>query len=107
MDAVREPRAADSAGARTSVGRWLHLAVISAGSGVLATFADWSSAGVLVRLRHYVEEHAPVTLWPSSARRVLDLLDAGEIEAAIKLYFAETGGRWDKEQLYQDLLEID
>lgn len=53
----------------------------------------------LVQVASYVAEHASLQLWSSSARRVHDLLGAGDLAAAVADYFQHAGERWEAEWL--------
>lgn len=107
MQAVRERLESHSTDTGSVVGRRVHVAIVSAGRDVVAVLGDWSPEGLLSRLSGYVEEQARVKLWPESARLVRHLLSSGDQQAAVKLYFDESGERWDPEQLHQDVLELD
>jgi hypothetical protein len=66
-----------------------------------------SAAGpdvLFARLADYVRGRCDDVLWPDAARRVRTLLDGGHLSAAITLYFARTGERWDRERL--DLVTV-
>jgi len=51
------------------------------------------------QLANYVRERCDYVLWPAEADRVRALIDTGEPEAAIELYFEHVGERWDEERL--------
>jgi hypothetical protein len=47
----------------------------------------------------YVLSRSDYVLWPDDARQVRELIETGEADAAINLYFASVGDRWDEEWL--------
>jgi hypothetical protein len=47
----------------------------------------------------YIDERCDDVLWPESARQVHALIEERRPFAAIALYFAEVGERWDEEWL--------
>lgn len=51
------------------------------------------------RLAEYVRRKHEAQLWPADAARVRALLDAGELDAAVTMYFERVGERWDEEWL--------
>lgn len=86
--------------------RVVHLAVVSANDGVVEVLCDWTSEGLLIRLSRYVEENAVGKLWSKDSRRMRELLEAGNPEAAIELYFEKVGERWDSERLHREAVHL-
>ena len=82
------------------------LGVVQGRDGVrLSTTA--SSRGELVKqLASYVRRHADGQLWPKVATHVSTLLDRGELEAAIEVYFGLVGSRWDEEWLFTARIDV-
>jgi hypothetical protein len=82
------------------------VAVVHAADGVRHLVAAHSGEELIGALADYVRRRAGTQLWPRSARRVLDLLERGRAEAAVRLYFALTGSRWDQEHLTLRSVEL-
>lgn len=81
-----------------STGRSI-TAIVHSNGGV-SFVATACSADVLnKRLARYVLARCDDVLWPEAARRVRDLLAAGQLPEAIALYLERTGARWDRERL--------
>lgn len=84
----------------------LHVAIIAASDGVVATLAARDSSRLLSSLAEYVATHAPQRLWPKDAEEVLARLAKGDRSGAVAEYFARTGERWDCERLHQEVLDV-
>jgi beta-lactamase class A len=76
------------------------VAIVYAVDGVRFTAAARSAAALQSELVRYVRQQAPARLWPHDAARVDQLLSDAALEAAIDLYFASVGSRWDEERLH-------
>ncbi len=84
----------------------MHVAVVHSADAVKLVAACVSRRGLTQRLAEYVRERAPHQLWPEDAGRLLGLLSGGDVGAAVELYFASVGERWDPEWLVVDLVEV-
>lgn len=89
----------------TAIGRASTTAIVHTADGVcFVASAAWPDV-LFARLADYVRGRCDDVLWPDAARRVRTLLDGGHLPAAITLYFAHTGERWDQERL--DLVTVE
>jgi hypothetical protein len=61
-----------------------------------------SPEGLVAQIAGYVAERYEFMLWPRIAAQVRALIDAANPTAAIALYFAHVGERWDEERLELD-----
>ena len=77
----------------------LYVAVVHAVDGVRFTTAASSRREIVHRVAEYVQRWGGYVLRPDHARHLRGLLARGEWEAAVELYFALVGKRWDKEWL--------
>ncbi len=75
------------------------VAIVHAADGVRHLVAARSADELFGELADYVRRHAPKQLFPSGAKRVLGLLERGNADGAVRLYFALAGRRWDEERL--------
>jgi len=75
------------------------VAVVHAVDGVRFTAAAPSRRELVHRVAEYVQRWGGYVLRPDHARHLRGLLARGECEAAVELYFALVGKRWDKEWL--------
>ena len=75
------------------------VAVVHAVDGVRFTAAAPSRRELVHRVAEYVQRWGGYVLRPDHARHLRGLLARGEWEAAVELYFAVVGKRWDKEWL--------
>jgi len=73
--------------------------VVHAPEGVRFVATGQSPHQVTTALEEYVLQRCDDVLWPSAARRVRELAEAREPDAAIAAYFASVGSRWDEEEL--------
>jgi hypothetical protein len=80
-------------------------AIVHSADGVRFVTTGGSSAIVMSRLADYVRERCNDVLWFDAASRVRGMLDAGNLYAAITLYFERVGERWDDERL--ELVSVD
>jgi hypothetical protein len=74
-------------------------AIVHAADGVRLVTTAESREILFARLAEYVRERCDDMLWSDAAAQVRALLVAGDLHAAITLYFARTGERWDEEIL--------
>src|SRR5690349_16616567 len=77
----------------------LYIAVVHAADGVRFSAVAESRYELVLRIAEYVRQWGGYLLRPDHARHLRGLLARGEWEAAIELYFALVGKRWDKEWL--------
>jgi len=82
-----------------SVEQNVYVAVVHAVDGVRFTTAARSRRELVHRVAEYVQRWGGYVLRPDHARHLRGLLARGEYEAAVELYFALVGKRWDKEWL--------
>ncbi len=103
------PRAR-AAGARRAAKRTeasFCIAIVSGVDGARFAAVAASEQECLSQIASYVAEQARAQLWPPSAGRVPDLLEAGELAAAVAEYFRHAGERWDAEWLVTTPLRPD
>jgi hypothetical protein len=82
------------------------VAIVHAADGVRHLVAARSADELFGELADYVRRHAPKQLFPRSAKRVLDLIERGRADAAVRLYFSLAGRRWDEERLTLRSVEL-
>ena len=82
---------------RSRVGTY--SALILSPDGVRLSVSAHSAAERAARIAEYVGERCEYTLWPDAAAEVRALIEARNAEAAIRVYFANVGDRWDDEML--------
>ena len=85
----------------------LYVAVVHAVDGVRFTAAAGSRRELIHRIAEYVQQWGGYVLRPDHARHLRGLLARGEWEAAVELYFALVGKRWDKEWLVTAVASAD
>jgi len=78
---------------------------VHAVDGVRFTTAASSRRDLIHRVAEYVQRWGGYVLRPDHARHLRGLLARGESEAAVELYFALVGKRWDKEWLVTAVVE--
>lgn len=78
----------------------IQLAVVVGLDGVRFAAAEADHRALQLRISEYVREASSHALWPSDQAEVRAKLDAGQVAAAIELYFARVGDRWDNEYLH-------
>ena len=83
------------------------IAIVSGVDGARFAAVAASEQECLSQIASYVAEQARAQLWPPSAGRVHELLEAGEVAAAVAEYFRHAGERWDAEWLVTSLLSPD
>ena len=74
-------------------------AVIHAVDGVRFIATARHADALAAQIVGYIRERCDHVLWPNCARTVHTLLADGNVHAAIALYFARVGERWDEEYL--------
>jgi hypothetical protein len=74
-------------------------AVVHAADGVRFVATAARPDALFARLAEYIRGRCDDVLWADASRQVRTLLDDGDPHAAITLYFARTGERWDQERL--------
>jgi hypothetical protein len=79
--------------------RNVYVGIVHTADGVLYATVAESRAMLLERIVDHVCARAEDQLWPVHSRRLKQLLDAGEVESAVALYFERVGERWDEEWL--------
>jgi hypothetical protein len=85
----------------------LYLAVVHADDGVRFMTVASSRRDLIHRVAEYVRKWGGYLLRPDHARHLRSLLLRGESEAAVELYFALVGKRWDKEWLVTAVVSKD
>jgi hypothetical protein len=77
-----------------------HLtAVVHAADGIRFVATATCPAHLTAQVIDYIRARYDDVLWPPAAREVRALMDSGKPYAAIALYFAQVGDRWDEERL--------
>jgi hypothetical protein len=76
-----------------------YSAKVHAADGVRFAATAESPKLLTTQLEAYVRERCDDVLWPQDARQVQAYLEADNPDAAISLYFARVGDRWDDERL--------
>ena len=84
---------------RREATRAMYVAVVHTVDGVRFQAAATSRRELVHRIAEYVQRWGAYVLRPDHARHLRSLLVRGEWEAAVELYFALVGKRWDKEWL--------
>jgi hypothetical protein len=74
-------------------------AIVHAVDGVRLVASAQCPQQLTAQIVAYVRARCDDVLWPSVAKRVRDLVEDDKPYAAIALYFAQVGERWDEEQL--------
>jgi hypothetical protein len=86
--------------------RTLFVGVVHAVDGVRLIVAADSRRELVWTLSEYAREHGDDVLRPDHARHLRNLLARGELEAAVELYFALVGRRWDEEWLVMAVVAL-
>lgn len=89
----------------TASGSASTTAIVHAADGVRFVATAPCPDVLFARLAEYVRGRCDDVLWGDAARQVCRWLDDGHLHAAIALYFARTGERWDQERL--DLVTVE
>jgi hypothetical protein len=76
-----------------------YTATINAPDGVRFSASARTVAQLTAEIVSYIRTRCDDVLWPAVAQQVRALLDDDQADAAIALYFANVGQRWDEEQL--------
>ena len=84
-----------------------YVAVVHTVDGVRFQAAATSRRELVQRIAEYVQRWGGYVLRPDHARHLRSLLLRGESEAAVELYFALVGKRWDKEWLITTVIAGD
>lgn len=84
----------------------LLTAVVHAADGVRFVGSARCPEHLSAQIVAYIESRCDEVLWPTVARRVRDLIVDRQLYAAIALYFAQVGARWDEERLEVDGLAL-
>jgi hypothetical protein len=77
-------------------------AIVHAVDGVRFVATADRPADLVTQIIDYIRARCDYTLWPRVARDVRALIDEARPYAAIALYFARVGERWDAERLDLD-----
>lgn len=85
----------------------LYVSIVAAMDGARFAAVATEEQQCVTQVAAYVAEQAPLQLWPRSARRVQELLAAGNAAAAVTEYFRCVGERWDREWLATTCLRPD
>jgi hypothetical protein len=100
---IEEPERAAATGSnaipRRETASAIYVAVVHTVDGVRFQAAAASRRELVHRIAEYVQRWGAYVLRPDHARHLRSLLVRGEWEAAVELYFALVGKRWDKEWL--------
>lgn len=80
-------------------------AIVHAADGIRFVATAARPDALFAQLAAYVRGRCEDVLWADASRQVRTLLDDGDVRAAVALYFARTGERWDQEQL--DLVTVE
>jgi hypothetical protein len=84
-----------------------YVAIVHTADGVRFQAAATSRRELVQRIAEYVQRWGGYVLRPDHARHLRSLLLRGESEAAVELYFAVVGKRWDKEWLITTVVAAD
>jgi hypothetical protein len=85
--------------ASASVPQPKYTATVYATDGIRFTASAECPQHLLAQIVSYIRERCDHVLWPAAASEVNSLLDDDKPYAAIALYFANVGERWDQERL--------
>jgi hypothetical protein len=77
----------------------VHIAVVTSGKEVLWIGAADTRRQLAGDLSDFLVPRCAVQLWEDGAAQFLRLLDQGQPERAVDLYFALVGERWDFDRL--------
>lgn len=77
----------------------IHLGVVHGPGEVYMVAVGRSHQAMMCRLAEGLREDVHLQLWEEDAIRFLQLLEEGDPEAAVALYFARVGERWDPARL--------
>lgn len=92
---------------RRDVKHATYIAVVHTADGVRFQAVASSRRELVHRIAEYVQRWGGYVLRPDHARHLRGLLLRGESEAAVELYFALVGKRWDKEWLVTTVVSLD
>lgn len=85
----------------------IHVAAVCTAAEVRMLAGALAPADLERRLAAYVRRNATQLLWPTESARVLRLLEQGQSDEAISVYFSAVGDRWDQEFLHLQTLDLD
>ena len=85
--------------ASASVSQSSFTAIVHAADGVRFVASAQCPQHLTAQIVSYVRERCDDVLWPSVAKHVRELIEGEKPYAAIALYFAQVGERWDDERL--------
>jgi hypothetical protein len=85
--------------APASIQETTYTAIVHAADGVLFVASAHSRAQLTAQIVSYIRERCDYVLWPAVSDKVRALIDDDEPDAAITMYFARAGERWDEECL--------
>jgi len=83
----------------------VHVAAVYALDGIRFLTAAPSAQELVERVALHVKQSADTLLSPEDAAHVLCLLEEGKQHAAVDLYFARVGLRWEREVLRTEVVE--
>lgn len=87
--------------------RNVHVAVVHGERRINLVAVAESRSALTARLAGYVRANAGLQLYPREARLVVDLLDRGAADGAVRFYFERVGRRWDREWLHTEVIEAE
>src|SRR5262245_44301839 len=85
---------------------WNFTAVVYGPDGVRFVACARRSDQLVAQIARYIAGRCDFVLWPEIAEQVRALIEAANPYAAIALYFAHVGERWDEERLELDGLSL-
>jgi hypothetical protein len=81
------------------IGQTQLTAIVHAADGVRFVATGQCAAHLSAQVVSYIRSRCESVLWPSVAREVLALINDDKPHAAMAMYFANVGERWDPERL--------
>jgi hypothetical protein len=90
-----------------SVSQSSFTATVRAADGVRFAASARTKQHLTEQIARYVRQRCDDVLWPAAARQVRELIESDKLAAAIALYFAQVGDRWDEEYLELEGLSLD
>lgn len=82
-------------------------AIVHSADGIRFMTADIDREAVVARVAEYIRGRCDDVLWADAASQVRRMLNDGDLDAAIALYFGRVGERWDMERLELEPVEFD
>ena len=92
--------------APADVGHTQLTAIVHAADGVRFVATGRCATHLSAQIVSYIRSRCDHVLWPSVAREVLALINDDKPYAAMAMYFANVGERWDSERLELDGLSF-